>query len=244
MKKTLSKWLPLGLFLIPLAACQDEDKEPTPDIIEMNYTFEANEEGWIGGFADLPVEGQDIYELDISHSPLPEETDATGNSIRIQGHNRSDDLFMFLKKKLTGLSPSTTYQVIFDIEMASQYPQTAPGIGGGPGGSVFIKVGATPEEPLAVEEEEPVQNYLRMNIDKGNQAQEGTDMINVGTVGIEGEEYRYQLIQRGNSDRPISANTDPEGNLWLILGTDSGFEGLTVLYYNTVKVRLEKTRVL
>lgn len=227
-----------------MSSCKSEDNEPTPDIIELNYDFEENDEGWIGGFADLPEEGQDIYELEIGPSPIPEETNATGNSIRVQGHNRSDDLFMFLKKQITGLSPSTTYQVIFEIEIASQYPETAPGIGGSPGGSVFLKAGATVEEPLPVAEDQEGLSYLRMNIDKGNQSQEGADMINLGTVGIDGDEYKYELIQKSNGDRRFSVTTDPEGNLWLIIGTDSGFEGLTVLFYNHIKVRLEKTRIL
>jgi hypothetical protein len=227
-----------------ISSCKTEDDEPTPDIIEITFDFEQNDEGWIGGFADLPEEGHESYELEVGHSPIPEETNATGNSIRIQGHNRSDDLFMFLKKQITGLSPSTTYQVIFDLEIASQYPGAAPGIGGSPGGSVFLKVGATAEEPIPVVEDQEGVDYLRMNIDKGDQSQEGADMINIGTVGIEGDEYNYELIQRSNGDRRFSVTTDPEGDLWLIIGTDSGFEGLTVLYYNRINVRLEKTRIL
>ncbi|HLW19759.1 MAG TPA: hypothetical protein VKX33_05530 [Cyclobacteriaceae bacterium] len=238
-------WIALAcLASTGILACNTEDDGPHRDIIALNYNFGQNEEGWEGGFADLPEEGQDIYDLQISHSPLPEETNATGNSIRIQGHNRSDDLFMFIKKQITGLSPSTTYHVIFDIELASQYPADAPGVGGSPGSSVFIKAGATAEEPLPVVEDESGINYLRMNIDKGNQSQEGTDMINIGTVGIEGEEYQYELIRRGNSESPFAATSDPDGNLWLIIGTDSGFEGLTALYYNNIQVRLEKTRIL
>ena len=227
-----------------MLSCDTEDDGSTPDIIELTFDFEENEEGWTGGFADLPEEGHDIYELEVDLSPIPEETNATGNSIRIQGNNRSDDLFMFLKKQITGLSPSTTYQIIYDIEIASQYPEEAPGAGGSPGGSVFIKAGATAEEPIPIVEDQGGVNYLRMNIDKGNQSQEGADMINMGTVGIDGDEYKYELIQRSNEDRRFSVTTDPDGNLWLIIGTDSGFEGLTVLYYNRIKVRLEKTRIL
>lgn len=232
----------LALFL--LTACELTDEDTSLPIVEQRYDFEENMEGWMGDFADLPVEGQDIYDLEISHSALPEEMEPVSGSIKVQGNNRSDDLFMFLKKQVTGLSPSTTYQVTFDIELASQYPDGAPGAGGSPGSSVYLKAGATAEEPIPIIEDNAGVDYLRMNIDKGNQSQEGSDMINVGTVGIEGEEYAYELIQRDNEDRPISVTTDPDGNLWLIVGTDSGFEGLTVLYYNSIKVRLEQTRIL
>lgn len=227
-----------------LSACEWANDDTSRPIIEHSYNFDEGMEGWVGDFADLPKDGQEIYDLEISHSPLPEEIELASGSIKVQGNNRSDDLFMFLKKQVTGLSPSTTYQVTFDIELASQYPSAAPGAGGSPGSSVFLKAGASAEEPLPVTEGNSRVPYLRMNIDKGNQSQEGVDMINIGTVGIEGEEYRYELIQRGNSDRPFSATTDADGNLWLVVGTDSGFEGLTVLYYNSIKVRLEQTRIL
>jgi len=54
-------------------------------------------EGWEVGFADLPADyDPSIYELDSGHRPLPESLEGAG--IYIQGHNRSDDLFMFLTK--------------------------------------------------------------------------------------------------------------------------------------------------
>lgn len=234
----------LSLIASLLLACEWAEDDTSKPIIEHSYDFNEGMEGWVGDFADLPEDGQEIYDLEISHSPLPEEIEPASGSIKVQGHNRSDDLFMFLKKQVTGLSPSTTYQITFDIELASQYPANAPGIGGSPGSSVFLKAGAVAKEPLPVAEGNSRVTFLRMNIDKGNQSEEGTDMINIGTVGIEREEYRYELIQRGNSDRPISATTDADGNLWLVVGTDSGFEGLTILYYNSIKVRLEQTRIL
>lgn len=236
----------IALLLIGfgLSACEWAEDEPIPPIVEKTYDFGEGTEGWTWDFADLPEDGQEIYELEGGLSPLPEETGATSNSIRLQGHNRSDDLFMFLKKQLTGLSPSTAYLVTFDIELASQYPQDAPGIGGSPGGSVYLKAGANAKEPLPIVEDEGGVRYLRMNIDKGNQSQEGADMMSIGTIGIEGEEYRYELIRRGNNDRPFGAVTDAEGKLWLIVGTDSGFEGLTEVYYKSIKVRLEQTTLL
>ncbi len=242
MKTTYLTTLLLATSLT--TACEWADDDTTPPIIEHSYNFNESMDGWVGDFADLPEEGQETYDLEISHSPLPEDIEPSSGSIMVQGNNRSDDLFMFLKKQVTGLSPSTTYQVTFDLEIASQYPEEAPGAGGSPGSSVYLKAGATPDEPLPVREDNSRVTYLRMNIDKGNQSQEGTDMINIGHIGIEGDEYRYELIRRDNGDRPFSATTDANGNLWLIIGTDSGFEGLTTLHYNSINVRLEPTRIL
>jgi len=36
----------------------------------------------------------------------------------------------------------------------------------------------------------------------------------------------------------LTATTDGSGKLWVFVGTDSGFEGLTALYFSTVDVSL------
>jgi hypothetical protein len=40
--------------------------------------------------------------------------------------------------------------------------------------------------------------------------------------------------------KPIHATADPDGRLWLMVGTDSGYEGLTRLYYTGIRVTLER----
>jgi hypothetical protein len=221
----------LGLF----ACTETPDPIEEPQEVDFLFEFEEGLEGWQGGFSDLPTAGQEIFELEFGHRPLPEETGQEGNALFIQGHNRSDDLFMFFKREITQLKPNTRYRMVMNIELASQYPEDSFGIGGSPGASVFLKVGAVDFEPQA---EDNTEGYLQMNLDKGNQAQEGANMINTGTVGIEGPDFRYTLIHRGNQDRPFELTTNAEGSLWVIFGTDSGFEGLTELYYNRVSIEL------
>ena len=205
---------------------------------EFTYDFDA--EGWVAGFADLPADYEDeLYELDSDHRELPSGLEGSG--IYIQGHNRSDDLFMFLKKRVDGLKPETTYQVTFRIDLATNVPGGMMGIGGSPGESVYVKAGATVIEPLV---DEDASGHLRMNIDKGNQATEGRDMINLGHVAhpelgdSTGEEYKIKSLT--NEERPFEVTTDTDGALWLIVGTDSGFEGLTTLYYDQIAIVLNE----
>ena len=180
------------------------------------------------GFADLPVDyDQSIYELDHEHRPLPDGLEGSG--VYVQGHNRSDDLFMFLKRRVDGLRPNTVYAVSASIDLATDVPAGLIGIGGSPGESVFVKAGASTVEPLA---EEDSNRHLRMNIDKGNQARGGESMVVLGNVAhpeVVNREYRIKTLD--NTDLPLSVTTDGEGGVWMIVGTDSGFEGLTRLYY-------------
>ncbi|MEX2513054.1 MAG: hypothetical protein WD398_09120 [Cyclobacteriaceae bacterium] len=236
MKNYLNLTLFIGLILSFSDCIEDENPMKT----EMAFTFNEGMNGWEGGFADLPVDGLDTYELDVSVQQLPDETGSNDKAIKIEGRNMSDDLFMFLKRKVDGLKPLATYEVQFDIELASQYPEESMGIGGSPGGSVFLKAGASNIEPVPEEVEEASATYLRMNIDKGNQSQDGPDMLGLGTIGIEGEDFEYELIRRGNPNEPFIITTDETGSIWFVIGTDSGFEGKTTLYYREIKVILEE----
>jgi len=113
------------------------------------------------------------------------------------------------------------------------------GIGGSPGESVFVKAGAVDYEPEVIED---TAGWLRMNIDKGNQASEGEDMINLGTLAnpnidldtFTGEEYAIMTLD--NKGITFTVTSDNQGNVWVIAGTDSGFEGLTRVYYDKIQI--------
>lgn len=71
------------------------------------------------------------------------------------------------------------------------------------------------------------QDWLRISIDKENQAMEGEDMINLGNVThVDVADAEHKLKTLNNGDRPFEVTVNEGGRLWLIVGTDSGFEGL------------------
>ncbi len=196
-------------------------------------SFATGLEGWTAGFADYPAGQEVFYALTSSHAALPSPLDPTDKAVMISGDNHSDDLFMFIKKKITGLLPATTYQVRFDVELASNAATTSVGIGGSPGVSVSVKCGATAVEPVKILD---AMQYYRMNIDIGNQANPGADMDTIGNVGVTDTTTVYALITRSNAAHPFTVTTDASGAVWVIVGTDSGFEGITTLYYNHIVV--------
>ena len=202
---------------------------------EFDFSFRDGAEGWTAGFADYPVDfDPSIYELDSGHRPLPDGLD--GHGLYIQGHNRSDDLFMFFKRQVGGLKPDAEYTAVLSLVLATNVPAGLVGIGGSPGESVFVKVGAATVEPVPPEDG---SGYFRMNIDKGNQSNGGESMVVVGHVAspaVAGEEYRIKTLD--NSGRPVNVTADGEGRLWLIVGTDSGFEGLSAFYYARIACTL------
>ena len=87
-----------------------------------------------------------------------------------------------------------------------------------------------------------VNQHLRMNIDNGDQAEggeSGESMVVLGDVahpGVADRECRVENLD--SSGLPLSVTTGDEGRVWLLVGTDSGFKGLTKRYYAHVNYRL------
>jgi len=224
-------WI-VGLLVL-LSGCSYPEQEIT--VFSISFPFSDIDHGWTGDFADYPEADSITYELYFNHDFLPENllvTDTT-SGLHISGNNGSDDLFMFIKKKILGLQPNTSYELLFNVKVASNAKTGAVGVGGAPGESVFLKVGASIVEP----QKELQAGMYRMNIDKGNQAEEGSDMINIGHIGVGSATTEFTIITRTNSsDNSFRITTDDTGELWLVIGTDSGFEGTTTLYYTQVDV--------
>ena len=133
-------------LLAPLGCDDGRDVDPDGAYADYIYAFERDAEGWTAAFADLPVDYDPaIYELESGYRSLPDGLE--GGGIYVQGHNRSDDLFMFLKRQVGGLVPQATYAVSVSIDLATNVPLGSFGIGGSPGSSVFVKAGASTIEP-------------------------------------------------------------------------------------------------
>jgi len=191
--------------------------------------FSRSDHGFAAGFADLPP-GYDLglYELESGWRARPAALRGK-KALCIAGHNRSDDLFMFWKRKVTGLRPNTTYRVRANLEFISQYRSGSVGIGGSPADSVFVKIGASATEPATVNNG---AGLLVLNLDKGNQSQSGRDASAVGTVALPARgSATFGYVRRNNYATGQTATTDETGSLWLFFGTDSGFEGRTELWF-------------
>lgn len=228
----MSRWNLILLFggLLFCGACETGPENPDLLIISHFFDFAEDDHGWNGDFADYPVGDSVAYGLCFRHEALPANLGG-GKGLMLSGTNYSDDLFMFVKKKITGLMPSREYQVSFQLKFASNAPLGSIGIGGSPGESVYLKAGASPAEPMKVVD----NGYYRMNIDKGNQLSGGQHMVLIGNIVSPSPTYDYTFVERNNS-ASFSATSNADGELWLIVGTDSGFEGTTTLFYTEINV--------
>jgi hypothetical protein len=221
------------LFLVGIpfiVGCNKDDDNPNTKTF--TYDFSTNQDGWLGGFADYSdADATTNYNLVFLRTTLPVPLNTSKSALKIGGTNYSDDLFMYIKKKIVGLEPNKTYKIKFDIEFASNAPTNQLG-SGGPPDAVFMKVGATLIEPNSVLQNSDL--HYRMNLDKGHQAIDGANMYNIGNIGVADNITQYTLISRNNSSRPFAITTNSSGEIWVIIGTDSGFESRTELFYNRI----------
>lgn len=231
MKQTLIALCCFGL----LQGCNSDINFNTPDqAITFNYDFESGAQGWTAGFSDYPSDADDlsIYELASGVMALPADT--SKHAFYIAGHNRSDDLFMFIKTKVTGLQASTPYIASIKIDMLSNKGEDCFGIGGSPGSSVYMKFGFADVEP------QQADYYL--NVDKGNQQPGGANANTLGDIVVSGEEceidgFKAKVISSTNENH-LELTSDADGSIWLFVGSDSGFEGLTQLYYDKLSITM------
>jgi hypothetical protein len=202
----------------------------------LTWDFATDTMGWLGGFADY-LPGGDPYNLQYGWSALPTEV-GPGGGLRITGTNLSDDLFMYVTSKVTGLAASTTYQLDVSVVIDSNASSDCIGGGGPPGTGVAFKIGAVAVQPATTVD---ALGWLRMNLDKDSLGLAGgADMSTVGDIGntlpCPSPGYQPKTLTRSG----FSATTSTDGSLWLILGTDSGFEGTTTLYYDRIVATLRR----
>ncbi|RYG01066.1 MAG: hypothetical protein EOO07_34655 [Chitinophagaceae bacterium] len=203
--------------------------------------FNNDAEGWNAGFADYPAGQETFYELASSHTTLPASLGQNRKGIKISGNNHSDDLFMFITKKFNGFEPNTRYEIDFEVTIGTNVHSGCSGIGGSPGDSVYVKAGAAKMEPKPVNDG---TGFYLLNIDKNNQGSGGSDVMLVGNIanGVECDDadpsYKKKLLK--SEAGKFTTYSDAMGAIWVIFGTDSGFEGTTTLYFVDALVKATK----
>ena len=200
------------------------------------FEFCRDSGGWASGFADLPAAELDgpLFALEFRRERVPGPAPRP-KGLKLAGSNRSDDLFMFIKRQVTGLRPNGRYRVDLRFTLYTDAGRGCVGIGGAPGESVFVKAGASADEPVA----EQRDGALVMTIDKGNQATGGRDAIVVGDLATsaancDGTVFAPKRFRADLGPR----EADEDGNLWLLIGTDSGYEGRTTVYVTRIEAEL------
>ena len=224
------------IFLVVLVACLIMSCRKHNEYADKRYVsvFSKDTDGWHVFFSDYPAGEEDFYELSFQHSGLPDPLDNTIKSLKISGNNHSDDLLSLVYRKFAGLKPNKQYAITFDVELASNVATNWFGIGGSP--DLSLGAGAIAYPPASTIDEEGLHRPNFSSAIQSHLPNENFEIL--GTIGVGEDVTEYALIRRNNKNKPLIATANSNGELWVMIGTDSGFEGATTLYYKSIKVNL------
>ena len=206
--------------------------KPQPNVTSLFYDYPAGRElEW-----ELTAESQETVALE-------EGGDVTG--YLLYSYNRSDDTGMLLYTPVKGLAANTSYTGVFKATIATNVNNMCFGIGGAPH-SVYVKAGLSVEEPKAIRVEN--DEHYRINIDLGNNMEEGTNGLTLGDIGSEtladcdpgSNLFGLKSFDSEILEKTFSITTGDTGILYFSLGTDSGFEGPTTILFTDASVTFER----
>lgn len=229
-----------SLILVLLAAgCGSPTDSGDPDELVISWMFSAGRGSWVSDFADYWADPDRIDQLELTSEwrSLPPEV-GPGHGWLMSSMNFPDDIFMYLRTPVNGLIPGGSYEIRFSAWFASEAGTGCSGIGGAPGEGVYVKAGASLEEPVPRVEE----SYYRLSVDKGNQAKEGSNAFTIGNIAVESTcasgDFATKKLSSG--DRALNVTADATGRIWLFFGTDSAFEGPTRIYFTQLEARITR----
>lgn len=238
MKRFLTMGIASLLALTMMAGCTSA-MAVSEGTNSVTFDFEKDDAGFTPIYADYPAsEGaEEFYELQHDYGKVP--IDGAGNGIFISGNNHSDDLFMGYVKALEGFAPARTYHFTASFKLATDVEGGLVGVGGAPGESVAVKCGITQTEPTALPMEHGGVVYYRLNIDAGRQGNGGKDMVVVGDMAkAENNRPSEYEFKEFTAEFDIVANV--LGKVYLVIGTDSGFEATTSYYLDDISITWEE----
>lgn len=235
------KKYPAFVSLLMFAGCPGFAPQPG-GTVTLTFDFNNGFQGWVADVSDYHTPEADIIDFDSGIENLPDEI-GNARGYLVTSSNRSDDLFVFLKRQLgavNGLLPNQEYTLTYSVRFASNAPSGCIGAGGAPGESVYLKVGGSAIQPEALDPDDA--GFIALNVDKGAQSNSGPAATVIGNIanGAPCDDPTnapfVSVLRVGTHATPVT--TDENGNLWLLVGTDSGFEGVTTMYYQSITVTL------
>ena len=236
----MSRLIALALAAALVAGC-DGAEESTPTRVQ--FTFETGAEGWAAGFADYSEDMEESIGFVSEHRPAPADFAASDGALYLRGANVSDDLKLYAKRRIDGLAPGAVYAIAGEVRIGSSAGVGCVGAGGSPGESVVLKVGASATEPRTVRSDDPAAADFVLSIDVGGQNLEsrGPDGLSIGDLAVaeascDGDTFFAKTLRLQPGE--LAARADGDGRLWLLVSTDSGFEGINRYYLDAVTLTL------
>jgi hypothetical protein len=199
---------------------------PTPTASTITIDFNKGIDGWTAGVADYH-DGTEPTETGAGWSKLP--VPFTGMGYYMRSHNNSDDVFTFAKRQFSGLVPNAKYTLTFEMSYATSAPTAAWASAARAARTSTWWPPSPPTSPSGqAKQRQPLSPELRSRR-PGRLRQAGQGAGPQGIDGLDCGGTEFAKATR-KSDEAIAFTADKDGKFWIVLGTDSAFEGTNDLY--------------
>lgn len=223
------------LLAMAAVACSDP-AGPDAEVVELSWQLGEYGAYWVTGFADHLVEKEMDWQFATYLRFLPAPLDETRRGLYFTARNHADDLFFYVARRIDDLAPGVRYDAEVEVEFASNAPLDCAGVGGSPGEAQWLKAGLVPFEPIVRAD----GDHYRLNADIGEQASDGQHAVALGHIGVPTDclDPVFFMKELHTTTKQPSVVADRDGSAWLIVGVDSGYEGLIEFYFTSLAVTL------
>lgn len=223
--------------------CSLSDSESPGQTLYSTSVFESDPDGWEAGFADFTLYNEDTIRAGYEHTSF---TTAGGyqtvTAVKQSGYAVDGDLFIFIKNKIGGLEPNSNYKIGFNLEFYVQLNEDYPeNIFDEQHGS-FLKAGAFENEPrvdTVVNFENSGLSRVLTDFDKGDNHTVGDQMIYLGKVTHTRQDEAPVVMNGSSLTQPISAKSDDEGFVWVLVGLDANLPIYQSIYYSYIMIQFQ-----
>ena len=239
----------LCVFLISCGSGSSSSSTPPKEkqSLLLTYDFSESAQGFSIDTADHYVEHQLNNKITSEMADLPSPYEYR-KGIMFQWDNYSDDMKGFIKKKITGLNANSQFQVDFNVDVLTFMSDACGGIGGSPGESVRVKAALLVEEPVKSIESHYIYDVLYqeyvISIDDGQSG--GDDVVVLGHIGLpipcDDDFFANHVweIKPLSNDENFFITTNSNGEAWIYVSIDSGFEGRSTFYLAEVELSIQE----
>ncbi|SDH04416.1 hypothetical protein SAMN04487996_12783 [Dyadobacter soli] len=212
----------------------NEDSLDASITVDSNFQSSAvGRDGWIHGYAGYAATA-DTTQLDTvaATALLPRGLDTTQYGYRILSRYSKGNMFAYLKKRVSGFTPNKSYEMTFQVDLATRYSASAIV------DKVTFKAGVSRIEPVTTK---LTSGIYAFNLDKGTGTQVGKDVLLSGNITSTNPDSRYYTILRYSNDgQPVTLTSNEKGELWFYAGTDSDYKDTTVFYFDRIIARFKE----
>lgn len=226
------------LLLTGFSSCNINSSDTPPTLVSLS-SFESDLQNWTGEFAGYPLTKIENYKFKLERGKFTTKIGQTYNAAVQTVYVDSGEVFTYLKNRIGGLEPNTSYNVVARIQVYVQLLQDYTGSDlNSTDKGCFLKTGLFTDEPMndtIADSSVPGGRYINTQFDIGHANSDGADVFflnKINPVPVGGSPIVFQSM---NIDTPIPITSDNDGYIWAVAGLETNLKLYFQAYYPVIE---------